>query len=212
VELSRRELCAVVAEICRQIKEESGSKAFHGGIYPENISRNPKGEIGIGPGKKSDWTGQELQYIAPEIYWHNRSVPQSDVYALGLILYCGASAGKLPFEGEAGNAQLMRMSGKTVYAPPAAGRTQTESTDTRQVSSREPPQLSGHSFRKGRCSAYVQRHHRHAVSDLFYPASVPLSAYIPSRFSNFWTDHAGTASLAGELAGLYPLIMAVKSA
>ncbi len=122
VELSRRELCAVVAEICRQIKEESGSKAFHGGIYPENISRNPKGEIGIGPGKKSDWTGQELQYIAPEIYWHNRSVPQSDVYALGLILYCGASAGKLPFEGEAGNAQLMRMSGKTVYAPPAAGR------------------------------------------------------------------------------------------
>ena len=122
VELSRKELCSVVAEICRQIKAESGGKAYHGGIYPENISRNPKGEIGIGPGKKSEWTGQELQYIAPEIYWHNRSVPQSDVYALGLMLYYGASAGKLPFEGEAGNAQLMRMSGKTVYAPPAAGR------------------------------------------------------------------------------------------
>lgn len=122
VELSRKELCAVVADICRQIKEESGSKDFHGGIYPDNISVNPQGEIGIGPGKKSDWTGQELQYIAPEIYWHNHAVPQSDVYALGLILYCGASEGKLPFEGEAGNAQLMRMSGKAVYAPAAAGR------------------------------------------------------------------------------------------
>ena len=55
VELSRKDLCAVVAEICRQIKAESGNKAFHGGIYPENISRNPDGEIGIGPMKKSEW-------------------------------------------------------------------------------------------------------------------------------------------------------------
>ena len=122
VELSRKDLCAVVAEICRQIKAESGNKAFHGGIFPENISRNPNGEIGIGPMKKSEWSEQELKYVAPEIYWNNRSGPQSDVYSLGLILYYGASAGKLPFEGEAGNAQLMRMSGKTVYAPPAAGR------------------------------------------------------------------------------------------
>ena len=122
VELSRKDLCAVVAEICRQIKSESGNKEFHGGIYPENISRNPDGEIGIGPMKRSEWSEQELKYIAPEIYWNNRSGPQSDVYALGLILYYGASAGKLPFEGEAGNAQLMRMSGKTVYAPAAAGR------------------------------------------------------------------------------------------
>ena len=122
VELSRKDLCAVVAEICRQIKAESGNKEYHGGIYPENISRNPDGEIGIGPMKKSEWSEQELKYIAPETYWNNRSGPQSDVYALGLILYYGASAGKLPFEGEAGNAQLMRMSGKTVYAPAAAGR------------------------------------------------------------------------------------------
>ena len=37
------------------------------------------------------------------------------------MLYYGASAGKLPFEGESNNAQLMRMSGKTVYSPAAAG-------------------------------------------------------------------------------------------
>ena len=121
VELSRKDLCLLVAEICRQIKSESGNKSYHGGIYPENISVRPDGEIAIGPAKKSDWGEQELAYIAPEIYWNNKPCPQSDVYSLGLILYYGASAGRLPFEGESNNAQLMRMSGKTVYAPAAAG-------------------------------------------------------------------------------------------
>ncbi len=122
VEMSRKELCELVAEICRQIKAESGNKAYHGGVYPENISCSPDGTISFGPKKRSDWSAQELQYIAPEIYWNNKPCPQSDVYALGLILYYGASAGKLPFEGEGTNAQLMRMSGKTVYAPAAAGK------------------------------------------------------------------------------------------
>ena len=121
MELSRKDLCALVAEICRQIKAESGSKAYHGGIYPENISCRPDGTIGIGPAKKSDWGEKELAYIAPEIYWNNKPCHQSDVYSLGLLLYYGASEGKLPFEGESNNAQLMRMSGKTVYAPAAAG-------------------------------------------------------------------------------------------
>ena len=111
-----------MAEICRQIKAEAGNKAYHGGIYPENISVSPDGEIAIGPARKSDWGEQELAYIAPEIYWNNKPCPQSDVYSLGLILYYGASAGRLPFEGESNNAQLMRMSGKTVYAPAAAGK------------------------------------------------------------------------------------------
>ncbi len=122
IELSRKELCELVAEIARQVKAEAGNKAYHGGIYPENISRSPNGDIAIGPVKKSDWSQEELPYIAPEIYWNNKTSPQSDVYALGLILYYGASAGKLPFEGESGNAQLRRMSGKTVYAPAAAGK------------------------------------------------------------------------------------------
>ncbi len=122
IELSRKELCELVAEICRQVRDEVGNKSYHGGIYPENISRSPTGEIAIGPGKKNEWNTQELQYVAPEIYWNNKSSPQSDVYALGLILYYGASAGKLPFEEDSGNAQLMRMSGKTVFAPAAAGK------------------------------------------------------------------------------------------
>ncbi len=120
-ELSRKDLCALVAEICRQVRDEVGNDSWRGGIYPENISCSPNGEIAIGPGKKRDWTEKELAYIAPEIYWNNKPCPQSDVYSLGLLLYCGASAGKLPFDGESNNSQLMRMSGKTVYAPAAAG-------------------------------------------------------------------------------------------
>ena len=110
-----------MAEICRQIKTESGNGAYHGGIYPENISRNPSGQIAIGPAKRSDWGERELAYIAPEIYWSNKPCPQSDVYSLGLLLYLGASEGKLPFDGESNNSQLMRMSGKRISAPPAAG-------------------------------------------------------------------------------------------
>ena len=79
VELSRKDLCALVAEICRQIRAESGNKDYHGGIYPENISRNPAGQIAIGPAKKSDWGTEELAYIAPEIYWNNKASPQSEV-------------------------------------------------------------------------------------------------------------------------------------
>ena len=60
MELSRKDLCALVAEICRQIKAESGNKAYHGGIYPENISCRPDGTIGIGPAKKSEWGEKEL--------------------------------------------------------------------------------------------------------------------------------------------------------
>ena len=122
VERSRKELCSLVSRICKEIKAEVGNNAYRGGIYPENISEDENGDLAIGSAKKSEWSENELAYVAPEIYWNNKSCPQSDVYALGLILYYGASGGRLPFEGESTNAQLMRMSGKTVYAPAAAGK------------------------------------------------------------------------------------------
>ena len=122
VERSRKELCSLVSRICKEIKAQVGNNTFRGGIYPENISEDKNGNLVIGSARKSEWSENELAYVAPEIYWNNKPCPQSDVYALGLILYLGASGGKLPFEGESTNAQLMRMSGKTVYAPPAAGK------------------------------------------------------------------------------------------
>ena len=57
VQLSRKELCDLVAEICRQVKAESGTQGYHGGLYPENISRSPDGAIGIGPGSSEHQLG-----------------------------------------------------------------------------------------------------------------------------------------------------------
>ena len=122
VEFSRKELCEFVAAVCRQIRAESGDQSYNGGVFPQNISVSPDGRIGIGSARDSEWEKPELDYIAPEIYWDNRPSPQSDIYALGLLLYYGASAGRLPFEGESSNAQLMRMSGKTIHAPSSAGK------------------------------------------------------------------------------------------
>lgn len=122
VEYSRKELCEFAAALCRVVREQTDEKRCRGGIYPDNISVRPDGRIEIGPASSSGWSGQELDYLAPEIYWNNAPSVRSDVYAIGLLLYYGASAGRLPFEGESSNAQLMRMSGKPITAPASSGK------------------------------------------------------------------------------------------
>ena len=119
--MDRASLCDLAVGLCRLIEEESGTDAYHGGVYPENISREETGELAIGPGRLSGWDGQALQFIPPELYWDGEAGPAGDVYSLGLLLYYGLSGGKLPLEGESPNAQLSRMSGQSFSAPAAAG-------------------------------------------------------------------------------------------
>ena len=108
--------------LCKLLENREGGVAvYHGGIYPENISQTAGGEWKIGPGRRSDWEGQELQFIAPELYWDGVAEPTGDVYALGLLLYYGVTGGKLPLEGLSPNPQLSRMSGAAVTAPEKAG-------------------------------------------------------------------------------------------
>ena len=118
--MSRQELVSFVIELCRAIRGKVGLRSYCGGIYPENISRDEEGCLAVGEGRLSDWKGQELDYVAPELYWHGKYSQATDVYALGLILCYGLSGGKLPFEGESPNAQLSRMSGRDIPAPPEA--------------------------------------------------------------------------------------------
>ena len=120
--MNRQELCAFVAELCKIVKSEVGNNAYRGGIFPENISLAPGGGFRIGPGKLADWDREELQFVAPELYWHGKCSQASDVYSLGLLLYYGLTGGRLPFEGESPDAQLSRMSGKDMPAPKNAGR------------------------------------------------------------------------------------------
>ena len=122
LEMNRDELCAFVGKLCLTIQAEVGARKYRGGLFPENISRDDEGSLGIGPGKLEKWKGQELEFIAPELYWDGTATPASDVYSLGLILWYGISGGKLPFEGDSPNAQLTRVSGKAIPAPENAGQ------------------------------------------------------------------------------------------
>ena len=114
--MNRQQICRFVIELCRVIRDEAG-EGYRGGVYPENLRRDAAGELVIGDGRRGDWEGQELSFIAPELYWHGKESQAADVYSLGLVLYYGLTGGRLPFEGESSNAQLTRMSGKAIKAP-----------------------------------------------------------------------------------------------
>ena len=120
-EMDRQELCCFVIALCGVVSEEADESGYCGGLFPGNISREEDGTIAIGPGALSDWGSEELQYVAPELYWDGECGAQSDVYSLGLLLWYGLSGGKLPLEGESPAAQLSRMSGKEFPAPAGVG-------------------------------------------------------------------------------------------
>lgn len=120
-EMDRQELCRFVIALCGVVSEEADESGYCGGLFPGNISREEDGTIAIGPGALSDWGSEELQYVAPELYWDGECGAQSDVYSLGLLLWYGLSGGKLPLEGESPAAQLSRMSGKEFPAPAGVG-------------------------------------------------------------------------------------------
>ncbi len=121
-EMDKQALCVFVSDLCRSVIAEVGSRGRRGGIYPENISLDEDGKIGLGPAGKSPWHGQELQFIAPELYWNGLLSAASDVYSVGMLMYYAVSGGKLPLEGECDDPQMRRMGGGNPNAPQKAGR------------------------------------------------------------------------------------------
>lgn len=117
-ELDKQALCELVIAVCRAVSDEVGINGCRGGIFPENIARGEDGGIVLGPAAGSGWEGQELQFVAPERYWNGESRPESDVYSLGLLLWYGLSGGRLPLEGKSPMAQISRMNGENLSAPP----------------------------------------------------------------------------------------------
>ena len=95
--LSRAELTALAEALCRILAERG---AYHGGIRPDNISRAADGTVGLGAPARTDtkdWTTEELEFMAPEVFWSGTLDASADVYSLGLLLYAGVSGGRLPF-------------------------------------------------------------------------------------------------------------------
>lgn len=95
--LSRAELTALAEALCRILTERG---TYHGGIRPDNISRAADGTVGLGAPARTDtkdWTTEELEFMAPEVFWSGTLDASADVYSLGLLLYAGVSGGRLPF-------------------------------------------------------------------------------------------------------------------
>lgn len=95
--LSRAELTALAETLCRILAERG---TYHGGIRPDNISRAADGTVGLGAPARTDtkdWTTEELEFMAPEVFWSGTLDASADVYSLGLLLYAGVSGGRLPF-------------------------------------------------------------------------------------------------------------------
>lgn len=122
VDFDRQGLCEFIIKLCDSVKADVGAGVYRGGVFPDNISVDAQGGVAVGAAKKEDWSGQELEFLAPELYWNHRPSPASDVYSIGLVLYYALSGGKLPFEGECRDAQLRRMGGDEFDPPRAAGR------------------------------------------------------------------------------------------
>lgn len=122
ISYDREQMCRFTIKLCERVKADVGAGVYRGGIYPENISLNEEGELAIGPARREDWDGQEMEFLPPEQYWNGRLSPASDVYSIGMLLYYAFNGGKLPFENVCRDAQLRRMGGESFDPPAAAGR------------------------------------------------------------------------------------------
>ena len=118
---------SVATALCDRVMETVGTDRFHGGIRPDNISVRDDlvhlgGTLQHGVG---EFTPQELEYMAPELFWDGIRSSAADVYSIGLVLYSIYNYGRLPFWPSSGaitpnaraSALQKRMSDETIVPP-----------------------------------------------------------------------------------------------
>jgi len=128
-----REAIDLGISLCQALENAVGSSGCHGSICPQNISITDK-NICLAPKSSrsiNEMGPDELEYIAPEQFWNGESVPQSDVYSIGLVLYTALNEAAMPFHDRSGGAALAemragalqrRMNGETPGYPKTACR------------------------------------------------------------------------------------------
>ncbi len=96
-DLSPEQFLKLIDGVCLALEDRD--LAFHGGVYAANISMDEDGNVGLGAPLAEDthYTADEIEYIAPEVFWENTRSKQGDVYALGMLMYAWSNGGNLPF-------------------------------------------------------------------------------------------------------------------
>ena len=116
--------------LCEEVLSSAGPHTFHGGVRPDNIAVTDN-RVSLGSPlvhSVGEFTPQELEYMAPELFWDGIRTPASDVYSIGLVMYAVYNYGRLPFWPTSGaitpnaraSALQKRMSAEPIQRPAKA--------------------------------------------------------------------------------------------
>ena len=127
-QLDRVKLTTLAGTICSELTARGG---YFGGVRPDNIGYTEDGNVVLGApaGDNAEQRStEELEFMAPEIFWSGAQSPAADVYSVGLLLYAGVSNGLLPFypakptPNDRADALKRRMNGEELPIPRTAGK------------------------------------------------------------------------------------------
>lgn len=93
---------------------------YHGNLTPENIYLSADGQYKIGGFSDFEGKIEDMTFIAPEIAKNGSADFTTDIYSLGLIMYCMANNNLVPFESniiDRKSATEKRLDGMSVSAP-----------------------------------------------------------------------------------------------
>ena len=127
-QLDRDKLTALAEAICSELTARGEA---YGVLRPDVIGYTDDGNVTLGdPGAAGaeGYSSEELEYMAPEVFWSGARTPAADVYSIGMLLYAGVSNGSLPFypadptPNDRAAALKRRMNGDELIMPRAAGK------------------------------------------------------------------------------------------
>lgn len=127
-QLSPEEFVALITGICAALEQREG--AFHGNLNAANVSMDEDGNVAVGDALaegKVRYTADQIEYIAPEVFWNDERSQQADVYSIGMMMYTWANGGCLPFlypdatANDRAEALRRRMSGESFEKSPVSG-------------------------------------------------------------------------------------------
>lgn len=126
-QLTPEQFVSLIDGVCLAV--EQAEVPFHGNLNAANISLNEAGEVGVGEALAEDhgrYTADQIEYIAPEVFWNDETSEQADVYSIGMLMYTWANAGCLPFlypdatANDRAEALRRRMSGESFELSPVS--------------------------------------------------------------------------------------------